>query len=209
MREKTIKIYKFDELSDESKETAREWWRSGKNENPAFAEFVLEDAATIADIFGLDINQQTVKCMDGSTRYAPSVYYSGVGNGGGGTSFDGYYQYKKGCVAAVKEYAPLDTDLHEIVQALADIQKSNFYQILAKCYHSYSCNGDIGVDVDRADGWHLTSTAEEDITDALREFASWIHSRLEAEYEHTMSDENVDESIICNEYEFTEDGEIH
>ena len=209
MRKETIKIYKFDELSDESKEVARNWWRSGQSENPAFADFVLEDAATIADIFGLDINQQTVKCIDGSTRYEPSVYYSGFSSQGDGACFEGSYQYKKGSVKAVKDHAPLDTELHEIVQALFDIQKINFYQITAQCYHSHNYNRTMGVDVDRADDWYLTSTAEDDVTNALRSFAGWIYSRLENEYNFIMSDENVDESICCNEYEFTENGKIH
>jgi hypothetical protein len=34
MREKTVttKVYKFDELSEEAKETAREWWKRGGND---------------------------------------------------------------------------------------------------------------------------------------------------------------------------------
>jgi hypothetical protein len=33
-------------------------------------------------------------------------------------------------------------------------------------------------------------------------------SMLKREYEYIMSDEQVDEAIICNQYEFTEEGEI-
>lgn len=40
----------------------------------------------------------------------------------------------------------------------------------------------------------------------MREFADWIYSRLEAEYEYQNADEQVDESIRINEYEFAEDG---
>ena len=211
MRKETIKIYKFEELSDESKETAREWWRNCENQDSTFADFVLEDAATIADLFGLDIRQKIVKCMDKSIRYEPSIYYSGFSSQGDGACFEGSYQYKKGSVKAVKEHAPLDTELHEIVKALFDIQKNNFFQLYAQCNHSghYYHSGCMQVDVDRNDDWYLTKNADEDVRDNLRLFADWIYSQLEADYEHTMSDENVDESMRCNEYEFTEDGKIH
>ena len=211
MRQETIKIYKFDELSDESKETARERWRNCIDQHSLFSECVYEDAATIAELFGLDIRQKAIKCMDNSTRYEPSIYFSGFRSQGDGACFEGSYQYKKGSVKAVKEHAPLDTELHEIVKALFDIQKINFFQLYAQCGHSghYYHSGCMQVDVDRADDWHMTKDAENDITDNLRLFADWIYSSLEKEYDHTMSDENVDECITINEYEFTEDGKIN
>ena len=43
-------------------------------------------------------------------------------------------------------------------------------------------------------------------TDLFRHFADWIYKRLENEWEYQNSDEAVDESIICNGYEFTKDG---
>ena len=42
----------------------------------------------------------------------------------------------------------------------------------------------------------------------LRSFADWIYRQLKEEYEYRMSDENVDESIRINEYEFDENGRI-
>jgi hypothetical protein len=36
----------------------------------------------------------------------------------------------------------------------------------------------------------------------------WIYRQLEREYEWLMSDEQVDESIRINEYEFTEEGKL-
>lgn len=40
----------------------------------------------------------------------------------------------------------------------------------------------------------------------MRAFADWIYRQLETEYDYQNSDEQVDESIIANEYEFTEEG---
>lgn len=47
---------------------------------------------------------------------------------------------------------------------------------------------------------------EEELTQCLRDFADWIYRKLEAEYEYRMSDENVDEAIRINEYDFDESG---
>jgi hypothetical protein len=41
----------------------------------------------------------------------------------------------------------------------------------------------------------------------LRWLADWLYSQLEKSYDWYMSEEVVDEDIIANEYEFTEDGE--
>jgi len=51
-------------------------------------------------------------------------------------------------------------------------------------------------------------SAEDAIRDCLRSFADWIFKQLEDEYEWANADEQVDESIIANEYEFTENGRI-
>lgn len=52
-----------------------------------------------------------------------------------------------------------------------------------------------------------TTSGEEDcITSELNDFAYWIYSRLESEYEYLQSDEVIDEAL--NEYEFTSEGEL-
>jgi hypothetical protein len=48
--------------------------------------------------------------------------------------------------------------------------------------------------------------AEQMIDQCMRDFADWIYKQLEAEHNYQMSDEQIDESIKCNEVEFSEDG---
>ena len=60
-----------------------------------------------------------------------------------------------------------------------------------------------------ANGWMQNPEAEDDIKEIARDFMRWIYKRLESEYEYSVSDEAVEENIITNEYEFTEDGEFH
>ncbi|WPZ36724.1 antitoxin of toxin-antitoxin stability system [Thalassobaculum sp. OXR-137] len=199
----------FDELSDEAKEKARDWWRECENQDTDTS-CTYEDAATIADLLGIDLRTRPVKLMNGSTRFDPCIWYSGFSSQGDGACFEGTYRYRKGALAAVKAHAPTDTKLHQIAKDLQDAQRKAFYCLTASCSHSgrYYHSGCMSVSVDLESEHYIDPTceAEEDIRDALRAFADWIYSQLEAEYEYRMSDENVDESIRLNEYEFTEDG---
>jgi len=46
------------------------------------------------------------------------------------------------------------------------------------------------------------------IEQAFNDFADWIQGQLQAEYDHLTSDEAIENSIIANEYEFDEEGEL-
>ena len=146
--------------------------------------------------------------MNGEHHYEPTIYYSGFWSQGGGACFEGHYEYKAGAVKAVKEYAPLDKDLHRIVKALQDIQRKNFYQLTARCKHSghYYHSGCMSVDVERSDGKEMTADAEETVEECLRDFADWIYRQLENEYDYRTSEEACREAIEANDYEFTEKG---
>jgi len=48
--------------------------------------------------------------------------------------------------------------------------------------------------------------AADAVTEALRDLARWLYRQLEGEYDFLTSDAVVDESIIANEYTFTNDG---
>ena len=211
----STEVYKFDELTDEAKERAREWFRAGNLEGYDWWEFVFEDAANIAELFGLDIRQRRVTLQNGDTRFAESIYFRGFSSQGDGACFDGTYAYKAGARKAVRSYAPLDTELHAIVNALQAAQRPVFYQAQARIKqdgrysHEYSMGVDVDTDGDANVSDENHNTAADAITEALRDFARWIYKRLEEEYEFLNSDEQVDESIRTNEYEFTEDGSIY
>lgn len=194
MREITTKVYTFDELSDDAKEKAREWFRQDVFTDSNDWEFVYEDAKEIASMFGLDIQK---------------IYFTGFASQGDGACFEGEYSFRPGGLKAVKDHAPQDIELHSIVEALQDIQRRNFYQLTATTTHSghYYHSGYMTVDIERKDGKDWSDGARDEIKDQLRNFADWIYYQLEAEYDYQMSDEAVDENIRINEYEFTEKGE--
>ena len=54
----------------------------------------------------------------------------------------------------------------------------------------------------------ISLETEEAVIDGLRSLADWFYRQLEQAWEYENSDENVDETIRINEYDFTADGRI-
>jgi hypothetical protein len=205
----TRTLYKFSELSPEAQQHALE--QQSQIESEYFdPEFVYDDAATIADLFGLDLDTRYIPLMNGSTRPEPTIYYSGFSSQGDGACFEGTYSYKAGALKAVKYHAGQDERLHRIVKALQDIQRKNFYQLTARCKHSghYYHSGCMSVDVERQDEKEMTADAEETVKECLRDFADWIYKQLENEYDYRTGEEACREAIEANDYEFTEKGDM-
>ena len=196
---------KFNELTDDAKEKAREWWRT---DPPFVTDHIIDDAADIAAMFGLDIRQTPKRRIDGETHWVPTVYWSGFWNQGDGASFDGSYKYKVGGLNAVKAHAPRDETLHRIVRRLQDVQRRYFYGLRAEVKQRGRYCHEMTMEID-VTHWHdheVERDDEEEIIDCLRDFARWIYRQLEVEYEYQNSDEVVGEMLIANEYEFDEDG---
>lgn len=213
MREDTVvtKVYTFDELSDEAKEKAREWWR----------EFALydkwwDDVYGIADevfkALGITSDKMT-KRMDGSMRRSgPCIWFSGFSSQGDGACFEGTYSYAKGAAKKLKELFPHDEELQRIAKELQDLQSRHFYKLSAAVKHSghyyHKHCTDIEVYID-GDDYNVAADLHEGISDLLRDVMDWIYEKLEAEHDYLLSDECVDENIHINEYEFTEDGNLY
>jgi hypothetical protein len=211
MRIMETKVYKFEELSDEAKEKAREWWRARGNE--AFdTEWVFDDAAQCGEILGIDLCTGTAKLMNGETRPKVVIYYSGFWSQGDGACFEGNYSYAKGSAKKIRQHAPNDKELHRIADALQEAQRKVFYTATAITKHRghYYHSGCMDVSVNALTDEYCKPPAdvEETITQCMRDFADWIYDQLREDYEWRMEDEQVDDNIICNEYEFTEDGKI-
>lgn len=205
-RIKETTIYTFEELPESAKETARENYRAAGLYDEWY-DYIFEDSAQCAEILGLDIRQRQARTMGGATVYNPSIYFSGFSHQGNGACFEGTYRYKPGALKAIKAHAPQDQALHAIARDLQAIQARNFYRLNATCsqrgrYMSLS------VDVSNSEGFDVSRDAGDSITQSLRDFADWIYSQLEKEYDYLNSDSAVDESIIANGYEFTICGNI-
>ena len=208
-REVTSTVYTFDELSDSAKERARDWWRECENQD-FDTSFMYEDFEQVAKILGITFDTRPVKLMGGGTRYESKIYWSGFSSQGDGACFEGSYEYNLDCARKIRQHAPQDAKLHAIADGLVAIQKKHFYKITAKVkhgrgnyYHAYSMD----VDVYKGD-YETDAETAETVTELMRDFANWMYRQLERNYEYRMEDEQVDENIRANEYEFDEQGHI-
>lgn len=207
----TKDVYYFAELSDRAKETARRCYRetSAEDFSDFGAESVLEDAARVCEILGVQLATRTVKLMGGGTRQEPVIYYSGFWSQGDGACFEGTYAYRKGSVRAIRAYAPKDDELARIASELREVQRANFYRLQASLTHRgrYSHANSVEITVEDAENpYRDLHGADETIAECLRDLMDWIYKALEQEYEYQTSDEVVDEMITANQYEFDEDG---
>jgi hypothetical protein len=204
------RVFRFAELSDTAKEKARDWWRRCENETFDAVDLIRDDVERIAGILGIRFESHSVHLMSGKTRQEPNIWYSGFYSQGDGACFDASYAYAKGCAKAIRAYAPQDKRLHAIADELQRAQASAFYHLEASARHlgHYYHSGCMQIEVSRTDNRDVTHEQYAAVESALRSFADWIYRQLETEYEFRMSDKNVDESIICNEYRFTRSGSI-
>ncbi len=197
-------VYQFDELSDDAKQEARDWWREGGFDyDYEWWDGVYDLAKEAAGMLGIEIE---------------NIWFSGFSSQGDGACFVGAYTYSKGWRAKLKTEFPEEhwKEIYEIGDALQAIQSKYFYQLTAyvthcdRYYHEHSVN--ISIDIDQWSGipngcyWGVSPDDDEALADALRNFMCWIYRTLEKEYDYLNSDENVDETIRANEYTFTEDG---
>jgi hypothetical protein len=198
---KETEVFTFSELSDSAKEKARDWYREG---NLSFDWWgsVYEMAETAGKLLGIDTDRK------GCNSSQPAIWFSGFYHQGSFCYIEADYRYTKGAVKAIKQEFPQDKDLHSIAERLQAEQKPCFYKLGARMDCQYR-NGQ-GVDVFHTEErYRDIGDAEEEIRGILREFSSWIYSKLEQEYEWMNSDEQVEDAILCNDYQFTEDGEIY
>lgn len=203
-----IKVFTFDELSDDAKERARDWYRNGALDYDWWS-FVYDDFSSICKILGIDLKTRPVRLMGGDTRRKSCIQFSGFCSQGDGASFETeLYAYARNSLSQIKAHAPNDTKLHDIAARLNAIQRRNFYQLYARVDQRgrYVHENTMQVDVRRDDA-EMTADAEEEIAEAMRDLARWLYRKLEAEHDYLLSDGVVEESITANGYTFTGAGE--
>jgi len=193
-------VLKFNELTEEGKEKAIEklyninvdhdWW-----------DCEYDDFKQVAACIGIEIDE---------------IWFSGFSCQGDGACFEGTYEYQKGGLKAIKDYAPIDATLHQIAKDLQEIQRKAFYGLTATIkhsghyYHEY-CT-DITVYQRDSQGYKDDCAGiaiHESIEEELRRFMRWMYKQLNKQYDYLTSKEAIVETIAANDYEFTADGEIY
>lgn len=206
-RLETVTLYQYEELSDAAKQTARDWWREA-SVNDLSDEWDREDFERVAEILGVDLKTHEVTLYGGGKRRESNVWWSLGYCQGDFAGFDASYSYAKGSAKAIRAYAPQDTELHRIADALQAVQARNCYRITAKVTHSDRDGMTTEAETTTAAGdWaDLSYEANDAIGEAMRDLGAWLYSRIRAEDEYRNTEENIREAIEANEYTFDEDG---
>lgn len=199
----TFNVYKFDELSDTAKDNVR--FRA--TEDTFWHEFVTDDVKRMGDVLGIDID---------------NVYWQ-IDGQGYGACFTGDYRYKPGSVKAMASEAPEtytdqhgeihespgNTMLNQVARDLATAQKSAFYRVTFKItQHGNYCHKHSMMFAGDDYGPALPDQAENDVVQALHDFADWIYYIVKAEADYRISDEALSEDAELNGWEFYEDGKM-
>lgn len=195
----TRKLFKFDELPEDTKEKAIDALRYSEVSEYGWWSSCYDDAKMIGALIGIEID---------------GIYFSGFSSQGDGALFEGSYSYRRGWKKALKSHVGGDglQELLDIGNALQAIQRKYFYGISASTRQSghYNHSGCMEVSCSFEEHnnsyWNDTCEAEDEVRDQLRLFADWIYSMLEKEHDYLTSDDCVKESIESNDYEFTENG---
>ena len=206
-KQRTTLVYQFDELDEKAKERAREWYRQGNWDDSFWSECVIDDAKEIGKYMGIAID---------------NVYFSGFWSQGDGACFEGTWRASDVEVDKLKEYAPQDKKLHRIVDGLAELAKEypdGYFKVTHRGHYSHSgctsfdvelpCEQEEELEYDSPEYKALQIKLNEDedaLIELARDFMDWIYRTLEKEWEYENADEQVDEAIRANKYEFLKDG---
>ena len=184
MQTKIINTYNITELAPSAKERALEWLREGLDYE--WYDSVFDDAKKCASILGIEI---------GDIYFSMDV----------GACFNGRFSYAKGWKKALKEYAPIDTELLRIGQELQAIQKPFFYDLSGSidCNERYKTTKAVFHWSD-----NTPESIESDLSQAFTDFAGWIYHNLEKQYGWLMSEEQLIENAQSNGYAFDSEGRI-
>lgn len=197
MRIEEVKVFQFEELSDKAKEKAREWYKNGMWEDGCYSDLITESVVDLLNRKGYIVDYKNV--ISWSACYSQSDY------------------------AKIENLDFTEEQARELLSNVLNTKQQRWLDILEKMSEVDLCinvrNGELNVTfnlIDVSYRYHprlhkaieeieneLYDEAKNAIRDLNGECLKYIYESIE----HYESDESVDESIIANEYEFTEDGE--
>lgn len=207
MRTATIeyKVYKYNELSDEAKEKAKEWYLNGQEEF-IFTDMCKEDLYNLFGKNNLDVQYSLASCQgDGFNIYGTidtESIFKCLEKHNGGTQFEKFEdvlteEEKKIILAYAEECGDIN------------IPMNNRY-----CYSLSDY-----IDITEEWVWRLECADYTDINEnVLVKFEKLVrdifytlckaYEKWGYEYFYEVSDEDMEEACEANGWEFTEDGSI-
>lgn len=197
MKQVTIETFKFNELSDEAKQTAIDQYRESDHLDYEWFDCSKSDFHSILEMIGFtNINSG----------------FSGFCCQGDGANLTADYSYKAGCLKAIKQYAQNDSKLHDIVQGIVSHMKDYGYKL--ECHitrfntryeHSNTMSFDWNMQSGECVDWKNDFT-EDEINQLFRDLADWYYVKLEKENDYLNSDECISELLESNDYDYLELG---
>ncbi len=192
---------KFDDLDENAKDRVRDavryddvewdWWDA-----------VYEDAVDMAKLLGITISTTTRKTANGKPVHNINIWFRGFSSQGDGAAFDGSYEYAPDAVARVAAETN-DPGLLRIAQELTLMQLTQrlggYEPFQGGVSSKRGCCIEASIYMWGED--EVGEPDEEQFTDLMQEFADWIFSRLEDEYDYLTSDECVDERLRDKEFD--------
>lgn len=205
-------VYYFDELEAKAKDRARQWCREWMCCDDTWYDSTFEDVQEVFKLLGVIVStsEQHFVRADRTVGHVtvPDIYFSGFYQQGDGASYAGSYEYAQDSLKAVQGYAPQDTELHRIASELDRLNaahgllRATIPRGRGTARHSCA----MSFEVYTSDGGSAGDRVAEALAELLRDLANWVYKQLKADFEYQMSDENVDETLRINEYEFDEQG---
>lgn len=215
-----VELYQFNELEDDAKEKAREWYRSLQGTDTFWSETVIDDADTALALCGFFIHRAR------GSRVTPAIYFSGFWSQGDGACFEGSWHPESIDVEKIRTEYPAqyerdgvthqcesNTELLRIAEEsarLSTLDPAGLVSWTCKPDLSSSHENSVRFDYNDERNEDDDGNMPEDIEDAhkqnARDAMRWVYRNLEREWEWFNSDEQVDESIRANGYEFTKEG---
>lgn len=201
MKTINITLYKFEELSKEAQEKAIND-NCDINTDYEWYDFILEDITENENIF------KDIK-----------IYFSGFYSQGDGAMFE----YNGINAETFKTF--LNEEYKHLTERRRMLIFDNIY-IIAKgshtgrYYHKNSCEHYLEIDLNQSYNYYKHSNIVSLIEEIEQNFESYlieiyktkckeIYKNLNDSYDYLQSDEVIKETLISNNYDFTEEGEIY
>ena len=201
--EKTITVFKFDELSERMQEKIinayqedleYDWWSS------CFDDF--EQAATI---LGIEFDQKKGRNNKGDViNVGVKIWFSGFYHQGSGLCYDADYTFNPDAVDKIRDEYPNEYKLHNIADTLFEAQQKH---------------PGLSARITSNERYHVINTElfyddefdePEDgiLDDAFTDFQHWMYKKLETEYEYLTSADTIKRNIEENDDRFDEYGRL-
>ena len=204
-------VYRIDELPEAAKARARDWYVNNVlSASPYWYEPAFLDFRTICEILGITL--ATMKGAPNRVAERTAIWFTGFCHQGDGASFEGTWSYEPGGREKIRNHAPGDQKLHRIADRLQAAQRRSFYALEATITHegNYSHEHSMVIDIERTGLTSQEPTAEaiKEVKEGLQDLARWLYGRLQEVYDAEASTEEVDSTLLEQDYPFTADGKV-